>query len=109
MTKQEAIQELLGIVESLPGRDLWQDAAIQAAREVLEQPDQEPGRDANAGQPHMLCVRELATGDSVHSPVALAKSCADIARADQEVMLLIGYNCKNREIFREIIFKGGQS
>ena len=109
MTKQEAIQALLEIVEQLPERDLFQDAAIQAAREVLEHPDQGPGRDANAGQPHMLCVREQATGDSVQSPAELARSCADIARADQEVMLLIGYSTRNQEIFREIIFKGGQS
>ena len=54
-------------------------------------------------------VKESAQGISLNSPELVMQSVQDIRQADQEVMLLIGFNSKNKEIFREVVFKGGLS
>ena len=62
----------------------------------------------NQGRGEMrLFVKEKASGAKISCAKDVADSCKEIADADQEVMLVIGYNNQNTEIFREVIFKGG--
>jgi len=54
-----------------------------------------------------LFVSEKAKGAQLKSPEEIAKSCKSIARADQEVFMLLGFNGQLIENHREVLFKGG--
>ena len=56
-----------------------------------------------------LFVKESAQGVRMTGPDEVVKSVQPLKNSDQEVMIVIGFNSKNREIFREVVFKGGMS
>ena len=54
-----------------------------------------------------LFIKERATGRKIIGPADVFKSCIEMVDADQELFMIIGYNTRNVETFREIVFKGG--
>lgn len=54
-------------------------------------------------------VKESAQGVSITSPQMVIQSVMALSQADQELIVLIGFNAKNKEIFREVVFKGGMT
>ena len=54
-----------------------------------------------------LFVKEKATGMKITSSREVYNSCYEMVAADQELFMIIGFNTRNVEIFREVTFKGG--